>query len=102
MIIKVEKSPLKHKRLQVTMNDGKKYNFGLLGGETYIDHHDANKRRNYWLRHYANPIEKILIDKLIPSPSLFSAYLLWGSHKTLEQNVTELNNLWKLEHGMIK
>jgi hypothetical protein len=33
---------------------------------------------NYWKRRYANNTEKESIDKLIPSPSLFSALLLWG------------------------
>lgn len=101
MIVKVEKSPVKYKRYRVTMDNGKTYDFGLLGGETYIDHRDANKRRNYWLRHYANATEKELIDNLVPSPSLFSAYLLWGAHTTLDKNVTELNNLWKIKHRLI-
>jgi hypothetical protein len=29
-------------------------------------------------RHLGNKKEKYLIDHLIPSPSLFSYYLLWG------------------------
>jgi hypothetical protein len=98
MIIKIEKSPVKYKRYRVYMDTGKHYDFGLLGGETYIDHKDANKRRNYWLRHYGNPTEKILIDNLVPSPSLFSAYLLWGVHSNLEKNIKELNELWKFKH----
>ena len=95
MIVKIENSPVKHKRYRIIMNDGKHYDFGLLGAETYLDHKDYNKRRAYWLRHYGNPVEKVLIDNLVPSPSLFSAYILWGSHTSLEKNIKELNNLWK-------
>lgn len=98
MIVKIENSPIKHKRFRITMDNGKQYNFGLQGAETYIDHKDYNKRRAYWQRHYGNPTEKILIDNLVPSPSLFSAYILWGSHTNLEKNIKELNNLWKYKH----
>lgn len=99
MIVSIEKSPVKYKRFRVTMDDGKKYNFGLEGAMTYIDHKDFNKRKAYWARHYANPVEKDLIDNLVPSPALFSAYLLWGSHTNLEKNIKELNDLWKLKHS---
>lgn len=92
MIVHIEKSPVKNKRYRVTLDNGKKYNFGLLGAETYIDHHDKIKRQNYWARHYANPAEKELIDNFTPSPAIYSAYLLWGKHKTLEKNIAELNN----------
>lgn len=98
MIVEVLKSPVKYKRFRVVMDNGKHYDFGLLGGETYIDHKDHEKRRNYWLRHYANPLEKKLIDNLTPSSSVMSAFLLWGSHTSLEKNVRELNNLWKNKH----
>lgn len=98
MIIKIENSPVKYKRYRAFMDNGKHYDFGMLGGESYLEHKDADKRRNYWARHYANPVEKIMIDTLTPSPSLFSAYLLWGSHSSLEKNVKELNDLWKYKH----
>ncbi len=91
MIVNIEKSHVKNKRYRVTLDTGKTYDFGLLGGETYIDHHDKIKRQNYWARHYANPAEKELIDNFTPSPATFSAYLLWGNHKTLDKNIAELN-----------
>lgn len=40
MIIKIEKSPRKHKRFRVFMSTGKHYDFGLDTGSTYIDHKD--------------------------------------------------------------
>ena len=100
MITDVRPSPLKMKRYRATikMHDGteKKIDFGFKNGYTYIDGDRTNKERLAYLRrHLANPIEKKLIENLVPSPSLLSAILLWGKHKSLEKNVDELNNLWK-------
>jgi hypothetical protein len=71
------------------LNNGKTYNFGLKSGSTYLDHNDEQKRINYRKRHY--PMEKSFIDGLIPSPSLFSWYILWGPHTKIEQNINYLN-----------
>jgi len=60
-----------------------KYDFGLLSGSTYIDHKDKIKKDNYKKRHYAIKSEKLLIDDLIPSPSLFSYYILWGPYASI-------------------
>jgi len=98
MIVDIERSPIKYKRFRVFMDDGRHFDFGLQGGNTYLEHKDKTIRMNYWKRHYANPVEKKLIDGLVPSPALFSAYLLWGSHTSLEKNINELNNLWKIKH----
>ncbi len=98
MIVKITKSPIKNKRFRVYMDNGKYYDFGLDTGSTYIDHKDYKKRDNYVKRHYANPIEKELIDNLVPSPALFSMLLLWGPTTDLKTNIKFLNHLWKLEH----
>ena len=95
MIIKITKSPVKHKRFRVHMNTGKYYDFGLDIGKTYIDEGDKTKRENYWKRHLGNETEKQLINNLVPSPSLFSAYLLWGSSTDIHKNIETLNKLWK-------
>ncbi len=97
MIIDIRKSPVKYKRFRVFMDDGKYFDFGMDGGSTYIDHHNKLIRKNYWKRHYANPTEKELIDNLVPSPSLFSAYLLWGDDTDIYKNINHLNTLWKLQ-----
>jgi len=47
---------------------------------------------NYWLRHLGNKKEKELIDNFIPSPALFSAYLLWGKYSNLRDNIDWLNS----------
>lgn len=98
MIVKIEKSPKEHKRFRVTMDNGKTYDFGLDVGNTYLDHGDKIKRYNYLQRHLANKTEEQLILNLVPSPSLFSALILWGPYVTMEQNVNFLNTLWEYKH----
>jgi hypothetical protein len=108
MITDIRPSPLKNKRYRATikMHDGisgsdgqaklLKIDFGLKDGVTYIDGmRTTQERRNYLARHLANPIERKLIENLVPSSALLSAALLWGKHKSLEKNVEELNKLWK-------
>ena len=98
MIIKVYDSHLKMKRYraEVQTKDGiKKIDFGLKGGSTYIDGVDKSVRTNYWRRHLGNVTENKLINNLIISPSLLSAYLLWGQSRDLQKNIDTLNKLWK-------
>lgn len=99
MISKIEHSTSKDKRFTITMSDGKRISFGQKNpvNGTYIDHQNKELRKRYLSRHLANRAEKYLIDNLIPSPALFSAYLLWSlpSDKltTLNENVKYLNAL---------
>ena len=98
MIVSISKSKVQHNIFVITMNDGKKYNFGLDTGSTYIDHHDKQIREAYKARHYANGIEQKLIDNLVPSPSLFTWFILWGPYTNIEKNVRHLNALWENKH----
>ena len=98
MIIKYTKSPVKHKRLRIYMDNGKYYDFGLDTGSTYIDHSNPIIRENYWKRHLGNPTENTLIRNLVPSPSLFSAFILWEKYPSIEKNIKYLNSLWELKH----
>lgn len=100
MIIKIEKSKKQFKRYRVTLDTGKSYDFGLDTGFTYIDGATDEGRSAFRARHYANKIEKKLIDNLIPSPSLFSYYLLWGDSNSLKQNILSLNKLFKTKHNI--
>ena len=95
MIASVENSPLKNKRFRIVLNDERHFDFGLKGGNTYIDHHDEAKRGAYRARHLANEKERHLIENLIPSPALFSFYVLWGDSTDLKKNVNELNAVLK-------
>ena len=93
-IVDVQPSKVKGKRLCATLSNGKKYNFGLDGGHTYLDHHDIDKRTAYRKRHYASLREKPLIENLTPSNSVLSYYLLGGDSTSLSENIQRLNRLW--------
>jgi hypothetical protein len=70
-------SRAKNKRFYIKIH-GMRINFGLLGGQTYIDHHDLQKRRNWRARH-----SKILLKDGRPAytvkgqPEFWSWNLLW-------------------------
>lgn len=100
MIISLIASPRIKKRFRAVFADGKEIDFGLKGGQTYIDHKNRDKKLNYWRRHWANKTERKLIQNLVPSPALLSAMLLWGGSTDLDRNIQTLNNLWRVKHGL--
>jgi hypothetical protein len=97
MIIGIEPSPVKYKRFRVTVNTAqgqKKFDFGLKDGSTFIDGESETVRQEYLKRHLGNATEERLIKNLVPSPALFSAFLLWGKYRSINLNIKYLNNLW--------
>ena len=90
-IIKLVKLPRKNKRFRVYLENNEHFDFGLDGGNTYIDHGNKKKRDNYRKRHYVQ--EKKLIDSLTPSPALYSYYLLWGDSTDINKNIEKLNRM---------
>jgi len=94
-ILSYEKSNRKDKKYQVTLDDGKTYHFGLKNSVSYIEGATKEKRDAFLARHMNNPLEKKLIENLIPSPALFAVYLLWNT-KSIEKNVEILNKKWKV------
>lgn len=89
MLLNIEKSNRKHKRFMATFSNGKKIHFGLDNGSTYIDNNDILKRFNYLKRHevnenWDNPY----------TAGTCSAYLLWGNHKTLKENMKDFNKVF--------
>jgi len=92
-ILNISDSPLKTKRFRVYLDDGKHYDFGLKTGSTYIDHKNKIKRHNYQVRHYNSKREQPYLENLIPSPALFSYYLLWGESTSIKKNIQILNRL---------
>jgi hypothetical protein len=93
VITSISVSPFRYKRFRVHLSNFTHFDFGLHGASTYIDHYNKKLKSNYQARHYANKTEHYLIDNLIPSPALFSYYLLWGPYISLYKNVRYLNNL---------
>ena len=90
-ILKVEKSERKGKKMKAVLDNGKEIRFGQDGSETYVEGAPKAKRDNYWKRHLGNTTEKNLIENLIMSPSLLSAYVLWNT-PSLEKNIRILND----------
>ena len=97
-IVDLMNSDRDKKRFKVMLNNGKSYNFGLKGASTYLDHHNKDKRRAYWARHFNSPSEKHLILNLTPSPALFSSVLLWGPFTNIHKNIKHLNEVFKKEN----
>jgi len=93
-IIYIMVSPRLFKKYRVYLDDGTYYDFGLDNSQTYLDHHDKQIRENYRLRHLGNAKEKELIENLIPSPSLFSYYLLWNTTSLID-NIEILNKMFR-------
>lgn len=91
-IVSLEKSTRANKKYKVVMSDEKEYHFGLKDSITYIEDASKEKREAFLARHLNNPLEKKLIENLVPSPALFSVYLLWNT-PSLEKNVKILNRL---------
>ena len=89
MLIEVVKSNRKNKRCMAIFSNGKKSHFGLDTGSTYIDHHDIIKRFNYLKRHEVNEEWN---DPY--KAGTLSAYLLWGNHKSLKDNIKEFNKVF--------
>ena len=93
-IVNITHSPLKTKRFRIYLDNNKHYDFGSKG-QTYIDHQDKTKRHNYQMRHYNLKREQPFIKNLIPSPALFSYFILWGESSDIMKNIKSLNKLLK-------
>ena len=92
-IVSIEKSNRKDKKYKVELDDGKQYHFGLKNSVTYVEGASKQTRDAFLARHLNNPLEKKLIENLIPSPALFSVYLLWNTD-SIDKNVGILNRLF--------
>lgn len=71
------KSNAKNKRFYVIYK-GKRINFGLEGGSTFIDHKDPKKRKAWRARHSKiKDKEGRLVHKLKTSADFWSWNILW-------------------------
>ena len=77
----IKPSTRKGKRFMAIFKNGSITHFGLKNGQTFIDHGDEVKRKNYIARHKVNE------DFSNPySASALSRYILWGDSKSLDVN----------------
>ena len=93
-------STVKGKRFFVQLNNDKIYHFGYKFGQTFLDHKDERKKEGYQKRHLGNKTERKRIEEFIPSPALFSFYLLW-SGSDLVENIKYLNYLFR-HHNILR
>jgi hypothetical protein len=94
-IVDIITSDRDKKRFKIVLNNGKMYDFGSRGSQTYIDHHNKQKRDAYIKRHTASPLERNLISNLVPSPALFAAAILWGPYESIDDNIKHLNKAFE-------
>ena len=66
-------------------------NFGQIGGTTYIDEGNKDKRKNYIARH-----KKDLDTNDYKRAGYLSMFLLWGKDKTLKQNLINYKKKFNL------
>lgn len=84
-----------YKRFEGTFSDDKKTKFGSVGGSTFIDHKDKEKRKNYIARH------KNDLDTNDPQRAGYlSMFLLWNKD-SLNASIKDYNkrlkeNNWEL------
>ena len=71
----------KHKYTAI-FDDGKKTSFGAKGYESYLDHHDKERRERYRKRHH-----KDLQTNDPRRAGFLSFYLLWGDSTNLQTNI---------------
>ena len=66
--------------------------FGLKGAQTYLDHKDKTKRKNYRARH-----KKDLDTKDYKRAGYLSYFLLWGDNTSLDKNLKAYKKKFKLD-----
>jgi hypothetical protein len=69
----------------------KKVNFGDPNMDSYVMHHDKERRERYWKRH-----EKDLRTNDPMRPGYLSFFLLWGKSRILERNIATYKRLFNL------
>jgi hypothetical protein len=80
--MRLEHSPLKTKKWRAVFRDGTHTDFGDPNYEDYTQHHDAERRRRYKMRH-----EKDLDTRNPKAAGFLSYFLLWGDSTSLDANL---------------
>lgn len=88
----IHSSDRKDKRFKAIFHDGTTVHFGSKDSNTYIDHHDDKKRRNYIKRHQ-------LLNEDWSDPykaGTLSRYLLWEK-KSLSEAVANYKHRFNIK-----
>ena len=84
-------SPRKDKRYRMILaNPHRVMDFGLKNGNTYIDHGDDLKRKNYLSRHS----KREHWDEINPGSA--SALILWGDSRDIGDNLIQYLDQFKI------
>lgn len=83
MCFEISKSNKKGKRFKVKI-DGTTIHFGSAGGQTFIDHQDKEKRKNYIARH--SKLDEDWSLKGYKTAGFWSRWLLW-EFESLERSI---------------
>ena len=67
--------------------------FGQIGGKTYIDEGNKEKRKNYIARHEVRE-KKFYTDPY--HASTLSRFITWGNKKTLKKNIEDYKKKFNL------
>lgn len=89
MII-VQPSEKKRKRLQAVFPNGESIHFGSKSGQTFVDHQDETKKKNWIARHSALPNTDWSISGYM-TPSWWSRYVLWNEH-SIDESLRDVAN----------
>jgi hypothetical protein len=91
-LVSVTPSDREGKKYVAIFEDPKKtVHFGFKGSQTYLDHHNKDKRANYLARHRVNENW----DDPATGGSL-SRHLLWGDHTSLRRNISAFKKKFNL------
>lgn len=93
--MEIVNSNKKDKRFKAIFSNGKKVDFGLNGGSTYIDHKDEKKKENYIKRHR---VRENWEDYM--SAGALSRYILW-EYQTLDKAVSSYKKRFNLPYAKI-
>lgn len=86
----VKPSTRKDKRLMAVFKDGKVIHFGAKNGNTYIDHHDKEKRTAYLARHKVNE------DWTKINAGSLSRFILWGDYTSIDGNIASFKRRFEV------
>ena len=90
-LIKVVPSTNTTKKYDAFFDDGKKVSFSLATSQTYLDHHDKDRREAYRRRH-----KKDLETKDFRKPGYLAYYISWGDSTSLAKNVTAYKKMFNV------
>lgn len=97
MQLQITESNSKNKRFKAVLSDARTnikqtIHFGAKEGQTFIDHKDETKRKNYIKRHQA-----LNEDWNSINAGSLSRYVLWGDSTDINKNISAYKKRFKIQ-----